>query len=390
MKSKRIFAALAAAVICSSMFISGCVNTRENEEASKSSSVQSSVNSEVSEKESSKDENVSENEKSELTSEQSSEPAKSTITPAVWEVTDSNGNSLYMMGTIHVADADAEVLPDYFEAAYAKCDALAVECDTDSMDIDMSIYTKLMYTDGTTIKEHVPEEQYNTVVKELANAGQYMAAFDYMKPALWSNYVELAAASKAGLSTDYGIDYNMLDRAKEEGKEILELESVDFQLNLMANLSDDIQTLLFKEIAQEGIIDEYAKELAELYNEWKKGNEISNDDDVAGESSIDKKDLELAEEYNKILVDDRNVGMAKKIKSYIDDGKKVMVLAGSAHFYGEKGIIKLLENEGYTIRKLTSDDAKDFAVSEQTSENAESKAESSAVVENDPGVPRAA
>ena len=396
MKIKRI-SAFAAAVIFSAMIVSGCSNSTDNEQSSDKPSAESSVSSAVSDEESSADEEISEeqsdNEESPVSSsssQESSESAKSAITPAVWEATDSKGNSVYMMGTIHVADKDASVLPDYFENAYAKCDALAVECDTSSMDMDISAYAKLLYADGTTIKDHVPEEQYNTVVKELTDAGEYMSVFDYMKPVMWSNYVELAAASKAGLSTNYGIDYNMLDRAKQEGKEILELESVEFQMNMMADLSDDIQTLLFKEIATEGIVDDYSKELAELYEQWKKGEEMTDDDEVTDESSVDEKDLELAEEYNKILVDDRNIGMAEKIKSYIDDGKKVMVLAGSAHFYGEGGIIKLLENDGYTVRRLTSEDAGDFAQSEQSSESEETQAESSAEVQTDPGVPRAA
>ena len=62
---------------------------------------------------------------------------QSTITPAVWEVTDQNGNNIYMMGSIHIAKEDASVLPDYFETAYAKCDALAVECDVLDNSVNM-------------------------------------------------------------------------------------------------------------------------------------------------------------------------------------------------------------------------------------------------------------
>ena len=368
MKIRRIFAVLAAAVISSSLCISGCTPSSDSEQSTKQSVTESSVNSNDPKQESSSDEAVSnsqpDNEKSDisnLTSKQDSKSEENKITPAVWEAKDSKGNVLYMMGTIHVADEDVSVLPDYFEAAYAKCDALAVECDTTSA----------------------------SFVKVLTDAGQYMPTLDYMKPVIWSSYVELAAASNAGLSANYGIDYTMLDRAKEEGKEILELESVDFQINMMADLSDDIQSVLFEEIAQENIIDKYKKQLSDLYEEWKKGNN-PEDSENTDESSVDEETLKLAEEYNKILTDDRNIGMAEKIESYMKDGKKVMVLAGAAHFYGEKGILKLLENDGCTVRKLSSEDAKDFSASAQTSEIEESSKEHSAAVETDPGVPRAA
>ena len=394
MKTNRIFAALTAVVICTSGCIAGCSSSSDNEQTSKTSVTESSVTSELSANESSADDeeisDVQSKNESPQTSEQSSAPAKSNITPAVWQATDSRGNSVYMMGTIHVADKDALVLPDYFEAAYAKCDALAVECDVSSANFDLSIYSKYMYTDGTTIKDHVPEEQYNAAVRTLTEAGVYMSAFDYMKPFMWSEYVELAAAGEAGLSSNYGIDVNMIKRAKSDGKELLELESVDFQLELLANLPDDIQAMLFEEIAYDGVMEDYKKLLAETYAEWKNGNDISEASESPTESSVDEETLKLAEEYNKILIDDRNVGMEEKIKSYMEDGKKVMVLAGTAHFYGEKGIISLLENDGYTIRKLTPEDAKDFVVSEQPSEIEEGSVEQSAAIETDPGMPRAA
>lgn len=389
MKTNRIFAALTAVVICTYGCIAGCSSSSDNEQTSKTSVTETSVTSELSANESSADEEISDvqsKNESPQTSEQSSAPTKSNITPAVWQATDSRGNSVYMMGTIHVADKDALVLPDYFEAAYAKCDALAVECDVSSANFDLSIYSKYMYTDGTTIKDHVPEEQYNAAVRTLTEAGVYMSAFDYMKPVMWSEYVELAAAGEAGLSSNYGIDVNMINRAKSDGKELLELESVDFQLELLADLSDDIQAMLFEEIAYDGVMEDYKKLLAETYAEWKNGNDISEVSESPTESLVDKETLKLAEEYNKILIDDRNVGMEEKIKSYMEDGKKVMVLAGTAHFYGEKGIISLLENDGYTIRKLIPEDAKDFVVSEQPSETVEG----SAAIETDPGVPKAA
>ena len=57
-------------------------------------------------------------------------PAESKITPAVFRATDADGHEIYLMGSIHLADADAAVYPDYFEKIYQWSDALAVECDT--------------------------------------------------------------------------------------------------------------------------------------------------------------------------------------------------------------------------------------------------------------------
>jgi uncharacterized protein YbaP (TraB family) len=54
------------------------------------------------------------------------------------------------------------------------------------------------------------------------------------------------------------------------------------------------------------------------------------------------------------LLDKRNVGMTDKIKGYLtDEGKETyFIVVGAAHFVGEKGIVQLLENEGYTVDKV--------------------------------------
>lgn len=283
--------------------------------------------------------------------------AESTITPAVWEVTDVNGNTIYMMGSIHLADSDASILPDYFESAYAKCEYLAVECDITNLSLNIfSDYMKMIYTDGTTIKDHVSTESYEKVVEILKSSGLYASSYERMKPILWVNTIDLAGAKESGLSEKYGVDVNLINRAKSEGKGILEVESVEFQNNLLANLSDEIQLVLFDSIAEDDIITKYADGYSVLYDHWKNGT-ISDEDISENEEDENLTDEEkmLLEEYNKILLDDRNAGMADKAIEYMNDGKKVMFVVGAAHFYGDNGILQLMMNAGCSVQRLTSE-----------------------------------
>ena len=65
-----------------------------------------------------------------------------------------------------------------------------------------------------------------------------------------------------------------------------------------------------------------------------------------------KGDKALVAEYNKLLLFDRNIGMANKLKEYFNDNKKVFYMVGAAHLVGDKGIAKLLENDGYNVKKV--------------------------------------
>lgn len=403
MKMKKLLISAMAVSLISVSVLTGCANNPPAEESSETSTAVSDVSAD---KENTKTSSAAED--SEKTDEssaaESSEPSGdipeessetepvSTITPAVWEVTDQYGNNIYMMGSIHMADKEAAVLPDYFESAYAKCDALAVECDITQPSNPLALMNDFMYMDGSTIRNHVSAESYNKAVETLKKVGLYSVGYDSMKPILWVEAGELGAAAKSGLSADYGVDMNLIKRAKAEGKEILEVESMSFQNSLLTGLDEEIQLLLFESLTAENYVEESVNQLKTLYEHWKAGT-ITTEDTTDGDSDTEltPEQEELLRQYNATLLDDRNVGMAEAAESYMKDGKKVMFVVGAAHFYGEKGILSLLEQDGCTIRQLTHADASPVSPTEETETSAEESSELlSLPPETDPGIPRAA
>ena len=126
-------------------------------------------------------------------------------------------------------------------------------------------------------------------------------------------------------------------------------------------------------------------QLEQLYDSWKKGEILSSEDDGTDDQSLTAEQKEMLEKYNTILLYDRNEKMADKAEEYISSGKTVFMAVGSAHFYGDKGIYKLLEDRGYHIRQLTEKDAQNSTGVK--SENTES---SVVVSQTDPAELRAA
>ena len=55
------------------------------------------------------------------------------------------------------------------------------------------------------------------------------------------DYMEL------GYDVEYGIDTYFLDKAQADGKDILELESVEFQLDLFDSLSGELQIMMLED-----------------------------------------------------------------------------------------------------------------------------------------------
>lgn len=284
------------------------------------------------------------------------------ITPLMWKAEDENGNYAYLFGSIHAGDNAVDNLPDYFEKAYADSDTLAFEIDMSDMYSDLtassSMLTDIIYADGTTIKDHLSENTYNKLVAILQENGMYNALYDYYKPLMWESLIENLAIVKAGLNSAKGVDITLTNRAKADGKNIEEVESIDFQMSMFNGLSDSVVEMVLSSYAEDGIVEKQAKQLKDLYEKWKSGTITENhlQDEDFDESKLTDEEKAAFEEYNKALLTDRNKGMTEKLTDYIESGKTVMLVVGTAHFLGDDGIIELLKNQGFTVTQIISAD----------------------------------
>lgn len=62
-------------------------------------------------------------------------------------------------------------------------------------------------------------------------------------------------------------------------------------------------------------------------------------------------DQRLADEFQQRLVVDRNHRMAERMQPYLQQGK-VFIAVGALHLPGEEGLLNLLEQQGYAVRRL--------------------------------------
>lgn len=280
-------------------------------------------------------------------------------TPAMWKVTSPEGNSIYMMGSMHALKEECYPLPDYIESAYRQADILAVECDiTDavaSTAASLKYAANLTYPEGDSAELHLDAGEWDEISSYIADHG--LDPEDYKQYQLWylSQQLEAMAMTDAELDASCGIDQRLLNDAHESGKEIFEVESIDMQMELFVTLDEAILSATLKGYCAENR-DDIKQGLIDLYGYWRSGD-IDSIADEGAESETDSEDLskesqQLLTDFNKILLDDRNVGMAEAAKQLMKDGKNVFYLVGAAHFGGEAGILSLLEKDGYTVERV--------------------------------------
>ena len=294
------------------------------------------------------------------TSESEQKPNSSTITPALWRVEDSKGNYNYLFGTIHAADDSVNVMPDYFEKAYADSSAIALEMDVSLVMKDTESMSKIMkfliYSDGTKLKDHISKEVYdgiNSVAKHNNPAAYYDGMYNMFTPIAVSVLMENSIIEKCGMDSNKGVDLTLSNRAHADGKEVLEVESFEYQAEMMGRLSDKVGELLLINYTTTEDFDKQVELMKKLYDDWKSGREIREDNELPDDADIDEETRKALEAYEDEMFGKRNPAMADKIESYLNEGKKVLVMVGAAHYYGDDGLISLLTDRGYKITRLS-------------------------------------
>lgn len=279
------------------------------------------------------------------------------LTPAVWQVTDpESGNSLKMMGTIHIIPDGTAVIPQYVMDIYNESNGVAVEYDITKIQTDMVVQilylSYFMLTDGTTVSDHLSPETYEAAKTYLTEKGLYSEAYDSYNPAFWSSLISSGAIISLEGMKESGVDQYFIELAKADGKEVRSIEALETQMEAITFMTDELCDYdINSMISLSG--EEMEQTFMELYNMWATG-------DVDGIAEADSEAVseypeDIAadyEAYNQKLLYDRNVGMADKAEEYIKNGDNIFYMVGFAHYAGDGSVIDLLEERGYTVERI--------------------------------------
>lgn len=367
MKKSKFLAVSAAAMVLASVCVS-CENKNAKNEDSEASEKEKATVSETKDDETegdSADNTEGDNESESGDSETEVIDIKDylnegTPSPALWKVTDpETGNELYMMGTIHIVSVDTFPLPDYIMDVYNNCDGVAVEYDTNSLTSDMDLYKEYLlemaYTDGTTIKNHVSEETYTKIsakLAELTGMESMISAFDAYKPGMWLSLMESYSLMNFRNIDANGVDSSFISLAEKDGKEVVNIETLDIQTGAITGLSDELADYMLSETADElEDMSEFAQTFADMYNHWAEGNIDALMDDEEEEDIPSDLEDDYAD-YMDTMLYNRNEGMASRAEEFLKNGDNYFFMVGGLHFAGDRGVDDLLADKGYIVEQV--------------------------------------
>lgn len=276
--------------------------------------------------------------------------ALTTDAQLLWKI---SGNGIkepsYIFGTHHVAPNSITDSIKGFDKAFESTRQLYGEIDMNFM-TDNSTLIEMQKTmtmpEGKRLSDLFSNEDrklIDSACKKYLGIGIDM--MDMLKPMAIASQLSVVMSMKEFPELQKGeqLDMNLQNMAKKEGKEVKGLESLEFQTNLIFNMPLEEQAeFLLKTVESTDESEKTSKELANAYKS-------QNLDKIM--ELINKEEMQDNENYIKMLVYDRNRNWVEQMKSIVND-KPTFFVVGAGHLPGEEGVLKLLENEGYTIEPV--------------------------------------
>lgn len=291
--------------------------------------------------------------------------------------TEANGNTVYLLGSIHMANHDIYPLQNEILKAFNEADALAVEINITNTAGAYDLLNLAAYTDGTTLKDHVSKETYEKTVKFAAAYGYPEDVIKMYKP--WYLYISFtsltmtanASTTEATQGAQLGVDMNFLTKASLSGKQILEVEGYTTQGKMLDSFSDGLEEYLLNGTIDEinamaaGTSDGSSDDLQAMLALWRKGDEKAfqkyTSFEYENESMLKEDNTDntaayqaLMKEFKEKLYTNRDKNMAEYINQLLTSGEKktYFVIVGSGHYVSDHDVIDLLTEKGYTVTQI--------------------------------------
>ena len=259
----------------------------------------------------------------------------------LWEVSKADTESVYLFGTIHSEDPAVLQLPEPVQQAFESSQIVVLEM---LLDMEAMLYssTAMLMMDGRLLSELIGEPLFRQVATAIRTRCIQEPVLERMKP--WAAAVTLSMPVQ---ETGQVLDAALYQDALQQNKAVYGLETVQEQLNVFESLSEADQVALLKDAVENfPEIDAMHAELLAAYKQRDLGGLMA-----LNETSMKTGDQRLAEEFQQNLIVDRNHRMVERMREYLQQGS-AFVAVGALHLPGEEGLLNLLEQQGYTVRRV--------------------------------------
>ena len=190
---------------------------------------------------------------------------------------------------------------------------------------------------GVSLTDLMTEKKYLKVRKALAKSFAFdLDAFKDLHPFL---ILALIGESQMGKHHAESLDQYLWKRADELGQRMTGLESVEYQMQIMQKIPIETSLRQLKQLARSP--KRLRKDIRKMLTYYDSQN-------IRQLYLLGKKQLQ---EMKRVLLYDRNEGMAQKIKILMQEGL-LFTAFGAGHLAGSKGVLRKLKLMGLKLEPI--------------------------------------
>lgn len=261
-----------------------------------------------------------------------------------YEIQADNNTVGYLLGSIHVGKKEMYPFPKEITQAVAKSSAVASEVTFAALTSPLS---------ATLAQKAIQEEPHvltNLNEKDKERLNERLASYDYSADDLQGlNYFGLMTMLQAKYidmsQVSFGVDLQLSKEAEKNDIFNIGFETVSEQYQLLNQATSGY-------LEQEDWIDAIPslteakaenEKLLKFYIDGGIGDnfaELFEDSDFEGSTDI--------------ILDQRNLNWLAQLRGILPEQEQTFIVVGAGHLFGEKGLIQLLESEGYAVTKIAT------------------------------------
>jgi uncharacterized protein YbaP (TraB family) len=259
----------------------------------------------------------------------------------LWRIDGKGAPANHVFGTIHLADPRVTTLPPAVDKEFKQARSVTIEAGAGSSNL-ATLANRMIYTDGRDLPGVAGDALYKRVAALSIGLGLPEVAVRIFKP--WAMTLLLSAPQQDPTKV---LDYVLARMALDQGKPVLELESLDEQVSVFEGMSEADQVALLQHaVANYERLPQVIERLIAAYLKRDLAAMARISDEGVGEDMKRIKEI-----FVQRLIVERNTRMVERMEASLGQGG-AFVAVGALHLYGERGVLAQLERRGWKVTRV--------------------------------------
>ncbi|AYO36609.1 TPA: TraB/GumN family protein [Serratia liquefaciens] len=230
----------------------------------------------------------------------------------------------HLVGSIHMGTVDMSPLPAKLAARLKQADALIVEADITG---SASPFDRI--EQQPELEQRLSESEFQQLLTLCQELGADVDSFSTLPGWQVALMMQARQAQRLGLRAEYGVDYQLLQAARDQHKKVIELEGAEHQMSMLEQLPEGGMALLRDTLEH---WHTNARLLQTMVSWWI---------DAKPSGMLETLPATFSADLYDVLMHQRNRDWQQKLEA-LPPGNYV-VAVGALHLYGEDNLPAMLQ-----------------------------------------------